>query len=88
MKPCNVHSPERGASSAAKAPLWTQSAFITARLCGSTLTLVPYLFLKSPKEMLARWAGVLVRGRDPEQRSAEPLLITGSWQKLEEVGAV
>lgn len=58
MNGCDVHSPDRGAGSAARTPLRTQSGFITARLLGSTLSLVPYLFFKSPKETLARWAGV------------------------------
>lgn len=54
---------ERGAGPAAQTPLWTRSAFITARLCGSSPSLVPYLFCKSPKETLAWWAGVSQRSR-------------------------
>lgn len=82
MKACNVHSPERGAGPAAQTPLWTRSAFITARLCGSSPSLVPYLFFKSPKETLARWAGVSQRSRPgAENRGA-----SSHHRKLKPVG--
>lgn len=57
MKACAVHAREEPGPQ--QKHLWTWSAFITARLCGSARSLVPYLFFKSPKETLARWAGVL-----------------------------